>query len=51
MEERNEDTLQTPQETYKPRPKWQIVAAWIGLGVMLVCVTLYYLHIFTGGTL
>lgn len=34
---------------YTPRPKWQIVAAWIGLVVMGLCIALYYWHIASGG--
>ena len=34
---------------YTPRPKWQIVAAWIGVVVMVICVALYYWHIASGG--
>ena len=34
---------------YTPRPKWQIIAAWIGLGVMLISIALYYWHIASGG--
>ncbi|MBQ3215985.1 MAG: hypothetical protein IJB11_07695 [Oscillospiraceae bacterium] len=34
---------------YTPRPKWQIVAAWVGVAIMLVSVALYYWHIASGG--
>ena len=45
MEERDE-ILEQP---YTPRPKWQVIAAWVGLVVMLICVALYYWHIASGG--
>ncbi len=45
----NEDFDQIPDApAYTPRPKWQIIAAWIGLIVMLTCVGLYYWHIACG---
>ncbi len=37
------------QEGYKPRPLWQIIAAWIGVVIMVVCVALWLYHIATGG--
>ena len=33
------------QESYKPRPVWQIVAAWIGVGIMALGFALYCCHI------
>lgn len=43
----------TPEEMvqpyYQPRPKWQIVAAWIGLAIVIVGLVLYYYHIANGG--
>lgn len=48
----NEELEQIEQQdapAYTPRPKWQIIAAWVGLGIMLVCVALYYWHIASGG--
>lgn len=45
----NEDFDQIPDApAYTPRPKWQIIAAWVGLIVMLTCVGLYYWHIACG---
>lgn len=36
-------TTETEQpEPYVPRPKYQIVLAWIAVAVMLVCVALSY---------
>ena len=30
------------QEPYVPRPKWQVAAAWVGLGIFLFILVLYY---------
>ena len=56
MEEQRIDTPEneTPEEenqkpVYHPRPKWQIVCAWIGLGIMAVSIALYYWQIAVGG--
>jgi len=51
MEENREDIFETESEGYKPRPKWQIVCAWIGVIIMFICVALYYWHIASGGML
>ena len=51
MDENREMTPETEENAYTPRPKWQIWAARIGLVIMIVCVILYYLHIFRGGLL
>ncbi len=37
------------RDVYHPRPRWQICAAWVGLGIMILCVILYYWHIASGG--
>ena len=42
-EEMNAEVLK--QEGYVPRPKWQIVAAWIGVGIVAVGFALYCCHI------
>lgn len=31
-----------PQETYKPRPKWQIALAWFLLILMIIGTASYY---------
>ena len=65
MEEQRIDTPETelheeeilpeaeaPEENrpvYTPRPTWQIVLAWIGLGIMAVSIALYYWQIANGG--
>lgn len=58
MEEKNEcinteenirDAQILDKESYHPRPKWQIVAAWIGMGIVLLAFCLYCYQIATGG--
>ena len=49
IEELLEQEADAPR--YTPRPKWQIIAAWIGLGVMIVSIALYYWHIASGGSM
>lgn len=54
IEQEELEELETRQEekpAYTPRPKWQIVAAWVGLIIMLISVALYYWHIASGGML
>ena len=34
---------------YTPRPGWHRILAWIGVGIMLVSILLYYWHIANGG--
>ncbi|MBE6933904.1 MAG: hypothetical protein E7462_02460 [Ruminococcaceae bacterium] len=43
----NEEVLR--QEKYVPRPAWQRIAAWVGLGIVIVGVIMYYYHIANGG--
>ncbi len=44
-----QEPILTEQKGYTPRPKWQIIAAWIGLAIVVTGVALYYFHIATGG--
>ena len=30
------------KDTYVPRPKWQIAAAWLGLAVFIGVLVMYY---------
>ena len=46
--------LPTPEEIvhedkthYTPRPRWQIVLAWVALAIFIVGVIVYYINIFT----
>ena len=38
-----------PEESYVPRPAWQVWAARIGLVIMIISIILYYWHIASGG--
>ena len=42
-----EEETQTP--AYTPRPKWQIVLAWIGVAIMAASIIMYYWQIANGG--
>ena len=45
--EENREEVQAPQ--YKPRPKWQIALAWVGIAIMVVSFLLYCMQIAMGG--
>ena len=45
-EELNE---QTPEETYEPRPAWQIWLARGGLVGFILFLIMYYINLFRGG--
>ena len=42
-EEMNAEVLK--KDSYTPRPKWQIIAAWVGVGIVAVSFALYCCHI------
>ena len=46
-EELNAEVLK--KDSYVPRPKWQIVAAWIGIAIVAAGFLLYCWHIATAG--
>ena len=46
-EEMNAEVLK--KDAYAPRPKWQIVAAWVGIAVVAIGFVLYCLQIANGG--
>ena len=46
-EQLNDEVLK--KDTYVPRPKWQIIAAWVGIGIVLGGFLLYCWHIANGG--
>ena len=46
-EEMNAEVLK--QDTYVVRPKWQIVAAWVGIAIVAVGFILYCWQIANGG--
>ena len=47
MDEQRIEEVQ--EEAYAPRPKWQVMAARIGLAVFIGFLILYYVNIFRGG--
>ena len=49
MEEMNENQEMEVRESYKPRPKWQIVMAWIGVVVVAAAFVIYLYNIANGG--
>ena len=46
-EEMNAEVLK--KDAYVPRPKWQIVAAWVGIAIVAVGFILYCWQIANGG--
>ena len=47
---KNEENTQTEQAPlYTPRPKWQVIGAWIALGVFVAFLLMYYTNLFRGG--
>ena len=48
MEQEMNDNL-IPEENSAPRPKWQRLLAWVGLGVFIGFLIMYYVIIFRGG--
>ena len=51
MEEMNENLEVEVKEGYKPRPKWQIVLAWIGVVVVAAAFAIYLINIANGGVI
>ena len=45
--DQEKETLEL-QEEYKPRPKWQVWLARVGLVVFLITVIVFYIHLFRG---
>ena len=41
----------TPAEepAYTPRPKWQVIGAWVALAVFIGFLIMYYTNVFRGG--
>ena len=44
-----EHTEEILEEEYKPRPRWQVWIARLGLVVFLIFVALFYFGLFGGG--
>ncbi len=40
-----QDTPESSQKQYVPRPKWQIAAAWLFLILMIFATLLYYYQV------
>lgn len=50
MEEKREEIEETTSEsTYVPRPKWQLICAWIGITIVGIGFLLYVYQIANGG--
>ena len=47
VEEMNAEVLK--KDTYTPRPKWQIIAAWVGIAIVGIGFLLYCWQIANGG--
>ena len=41
--------VESAEEGYAPRPKWQVWAARIGLALFILTLIAYYLNVFRGG--
>ena len=44
-----EETLSEEQPVYVPRPKWQVIGAWIALVLFLFVIASFYINMFRGG--
>ena len=44
-----EITEAAEKPVYTPRPKWQVLGAWIALLVFAAFLVMYYTNIFRGG--
>ena len=49
VEEERMDTELPETGGYKPRPKWQLLLAWLALGAFILVLVFYYLSLFRGG--
>ena len=47
----DEEILETeqPQQGYTPRPKWQVIGAWVALVLFVLMLVMYYINVFRGG--
>lgn len=49
MNEQVTPVEENEKPVYTPRPKWQIVAAWIGLALFLLVIAGFYINVARGG--
>ncbi len=49
MENEELEQVQEEKPARAPRPKWQVIGAWIALAVLILGNILYYWHIASGG--
>ncbi len=40
------DPMESEKDVYTPRPRWQIILAWVALAIFLTGVFLYHYHFF-----
>ena len=45
-EEKAPDPLEAEKGVYTPRPRWQIILAWVALAIFVTGVILYHYHFF-----
>lgn len=49
MENEHLDELPQEEPAYTPRPRWQVWAARMGLGLFILMLIMYYIHMLRGG--
>lgn len=42
-----EELVKENEKVYTPRPRWQIILAWVALAIFIIGVILYYINIIT----
>ena len=45
-EEQAPDPMEAEKDVYTPRPRWQIILAWVALAIFVTGVILYHYHFF-----
>lgn len=45
-EEQAPDPVEPEKDVYTPRPRWQIILAWVALAIFVTGVFLYHYHFF-----
>ena len=46
VEEQTPDPTESEKDVYTPRPRWQIILAWVALAIFVTGVILYHYHFF-----